>query len=62
MTMATWQAVVMMTAVLTWPPAATAQAARPALLDLWASGKTAFGVFVPDENTAPRGAQTRAPG
>jgi 2-keto-3-deoxy-L-rhamnonate aldolase RhmA len=55
MTMATWQAVVMMTAVLTWPPAATAQAARPALLDLWASGKTAFGVFVPDENTAPRG-------
>lgn len=29
--------------------------ARPAVLDLWAGGKTAFGVFVPDENTAPRG-------
>ena len=33
----------------------TAQKARPAVLDLWAQGKTAFGVFVPDENTAPRG-------
>jgi hypothetical protein len=34
---------------------AGAQSARPAVLDLWASGKTAFGVFVPDENPAPRG-------
>ena len=25
------------------------------MLDLWAAGKTAFGVFVPDENPAPRG-------
>lgn len=37
------------------PGASWAQAARPAVLDLWAAGKTAFGVFVPDENTAPRG-------
>ncbi|MGD9906792.1 MAG: aldolase/citrate lyase family protein [Vicinamibacterales bacterium] len=29
--------------------------ARPGVLDLWAAGKTAFGVFVPDENPAPRG-------
>jgi 2-keto-3-deoxy-L-rhamnonate aldolase RhmA len=34
---------------------ASAQTARPAVLDLWAAGKTAFGVFVPDENPAPRG-------
>jgi 2-keto-3-deoxy-L-rhamnonate aldolase RhmA len=32
-----------------------AQKPRPAVLDLWAQGKTAFGVFVPDENKAPRG-------
>jgi len=34
---------------------AAAQSVRPGVLDLWAGGKTAFGVFVPDENTAPRG-------
>lgn len=39
---------------------ATAQGAgatrpRPGVIDLWAAGKTAFGVFVPDENPAPRG-------
>ena len=28
---------------------------RPATLDLWAAGKATFGVFVPDENPAPRG-------
>ena len=37
------------------PGVSWAQAARPAVLDLWAAGTTAFGVFVPDENTAPRG-------
>lgn len=37
------------------PEAALAQTARSATLDLWAAGKTAFGVFVPDENPAPRG-------
>jgi 2-keto-3-deoxy-L-rhamnonate aldolase RhmA len=37
------------------PVEARAQAARPAVLDLWAVGRTAFGVFVPDENPAPRG-------
>jgi 2-keto-3-deoxy-L-rhamnonate aldolase RhmA len=37
------------------PAVSSAQSARPAVLDLWAAGKTAFGVFVPDENTAPRG-------
>ncbi len=34
--------------------AASAQT-RPATLDLWAAGKATFGVFVPDENPAPRG-------
>lgn len=34
---------------------AAAQTARPAVFDLWAAGKAAFGVFVPDENPAPRG-------
>lgn len=34
--------------------AATAQT-RPAAFDLWAAGKTAFGIYVPDENPAPRG-------
>lgn len=42
------------------PGAAHAQGAaaagpRPAVIDLWTAGKTAFGVFVPDENPAPRG-------
>ncbi|MEZ5417547.1 MAG: aldolase/citrate lyase family protein [Vicinamibacterales bacterium] len=37
------------------PQVAAVQTARPAALDLWAAGKTAFGVFVPDENPAPRG-------
>jgi hypothetical protein len=37
------------------PGVSGAQAARPSVLDLWAAGKTAFGVFVPDENPAPRG-------
>jgi 2-keto-3-deoxy-L-rhamnonate aldolase RhmA len=34
--------------------------ARPGVIDLWASGKAAFGVFVPDERTEPRG-PTRGP-
>lgn len=42
-------------AVLLAATPVTAQKTRPAVLDLWAQGKTAFGVFVPDENTAPRG-------
>ena len=40
------------------PDSARAQGtagARPAVIDLWSAGKTAFGVFVPDENPAPRG-------
>lgn len=40
---------------LVCPGVSSAQVARSAVLDLWAAGKTAFGVFVPDENTAPRG-------
>ncbi len=32
-----------------------AQTARPEVFDLWAAGKATFGVFVPDENPAPRG-------
>lgn len=32
-----------------------AAGARSATLDLWAQGKATFGVFVPDENPAPRG-------
>jgi 2-keto-3-deoxy-L-rhamnonate aldolase RhmA len=35
--------------------AAPAAQGRPAVLDLWAAGRAAFGVFVPDENPAPRG-------
>ncbi len=46
---------VVMALALAAPVEARAQAARPAVLDLWAAGKTAFGVFVPDENPAPRG-------
>ena len=45
------------------PSSARAQGAagaRPAVIDLWSAGKTAFGVFVPDENPAPRG-PTRGP-
>ncbi|MBP7779743.1 MAG: host specificity protein [Acidobacteria bacterium] len=42
-------------AVLATTGEARAQTVRPAVLDLWAAGKTAFGVFVPDENPAPRG-------
>jgi hypothetical protein len=44
-----------MAMALVSPGVSWAQAARPAVLDLWAAGTTAFGVFVPDENTAPRG-------
>lgn len=36
-------------------PALAQAPARPAVLDLWTAGKAAFGVFVPDENPAPRG-------
>ena len=28
---------------------------RNAVIDLWVHGKTAFGVYVPDENPSPRG-------
>ena len=45
-------------AVLAAPSSARAQGTagvRPAVIDLWSAGKTAFGVFVPDENPAPRG-------
>ena len=42
-----------------WAPVAAqapgAAGARPGAIDLWSAGKTAFGVFVPDENSAPRG-------
>jgi hypothetical protein len=55
MTMAMWSRALVMAAAVAAPLDGAAQTARPALLDLWASGKTAFGVFVPDENTAPRG-------
>lgn len=48
-------AVLVVLAGLVAPGAAVAQTARPATFDLWAAGKTAFGVFVPDENPAPRG-------
>ncbi len=34
---------------------AGAASTRPGVIDLWTAGKTAFGVFVPDENPAPRG-------
>ena len=36
-------------------PGAGAASPRPGVIDLWTAGKTAFGVFVPDENPAPRG-------
>ncbi len=50
-----WAMAGAMAMALAAPGVSWAQAARPAVLDLWAAGKTAFGVFVPDENTAPRG-------
>jgi HpcH/HpaI aldolase/citrate lyase family len=51
-------AAVMVMASLIAPAAAPAQSApgsRPGVIDLWSAGTTAFGVFVPDENPAPRG-------
>jgi len=56
MVMRSGLAVAVAVAALAAPELAAAQAgARPATFDLWAAGKTAFGVFVPDENPAPRG-------
>ncbi len=56
MAMRSGMAVAVVMAMLAAPELVAAQAAaRPATVDLWASGKTAFGVFVPDENPAPRG-------
>lgn len=51
----TWRIGLAVVAMLAGAVEAGAQEARPAVLDLWAAGKTAFGVFVPDENPAPRG-------
>ncbi len=51
-------AAVLLMANLMAPAAAPAQSApgsRPGVIDLWSAGTTAFGVFVPDENPAPRG-------
>jgi len=31
------------------------QGARPAIIDLWMSGKPAFGIYAPNENPGPRG-------
>lgn len=54
--MSKWRGVAaIVAAVLSAPGLAWSQTARPAVLDLWEAGKTAFGVFVPDENPAPRG-------
>ena len=36
-------------------PGAGAASPRPGVIDLWTAGKTAFGVFVPVDNPAPRG-------
>jgi hypothetical protein len=55
MTNVMWSRALVMAAAVAVPLEVAAQTARPALLDLWASGTTAFGVFVPDENAAPRG-------
>ena len=49
-----------MVSVAVVPSVAHAQGAgaaspRPGVIDLWTAGTTAFGVFVPDENPAPRG-------
>ncbi len=55
MTIASWARTGLAVLVMALPTEGWAQAARPAVLDLWAAGKTAFGVFVPDENIAPRG-------
>ena len=55
MAMRSGMAVAVAVAMLAAPELVAAQAARPATFDLWAAGKTAFGVFVPDENPAPRG-------
>jgi 2-keto-3-deoxy-L-rhamnonate aldolase RhmA len=46
----------MLAAVMGLVTAATATAqTRPAAFDLWTAGKPVFGVYVPDENPAPRG-------
>lgn len=38
-----------------WSATVSAQPSRSTVLDLWAAGTATFGVFVPDENPAPRG-------
>ncbi len=55
-----WMAACLVVAAGLAPGVAMAQGAsaanpRPGVLDVWTAGKTAFGVFVPDENPAPRG-------
>jgi len=56
MVMRSGLAVAVAVAALAAPERAAAQGGgRPATFDLWEAGKTAFGVFVPDENPAPRG-------
>jgi 2-keto-3-deoxy-L-rhamnonate aldolase RhmA len=35
--------------------ALSGQSQRPAIIDLWMSGKPAFGIYAPNENTEPRG-------
>src|SRR5262245_38027053 len=35
------------------------QGARPAIIDLWMSGKPAFGIYAPNENPGPRGQSPR---
>lgn len=51
-----WAAACLVAVGAAWVPGtASAQTSRAAVFDLWAAGTTAFGVFVPDENPAPRG-------
>src|SRR5881296_3174836 len=35
--------------------ALSGQSQRPAIIDLWMSGKPAFGIYAPNENAGPRG-------
>lgn len=42
-------------AILLTTLALSGQSQRPAIIDLWMSGKPAFGIYAPNENAGPRG-------
>jgi 2-keto-3-deoxy-L-rhamnonate aldolase RhmA len=57
-----WRIVIVLAVVVSSVSAATAQPAHQnAVIDLWAAGKPAFGVYAPNENPGPRGQRGQPP-